>query len=217
MAARARVEESRATSWARTFVECLGTFVFMMALMFAFNSFSHGTQDLYPTFLTKGHAVHDRKTVRLIAIVYNIGALLGGILFGTWSERIGRRRAIVIAALLAIPVIPLWAYSHTRADAGSGRIPDAVHGAGSLGRDSGASERTVAAGGARHVPWVCLPAGQFAFVAQFGDSRPSWWNSGTAGAIRPCWRGRCCSWPVWWRWSRGAAESAAGRTCRTRD
>jgi SHS family lactate transporter-like MFS transporter len=51
--------------------------------------------------------------VSLIAIVYNIGALLGGIAFGTWSERIGRRRAIIIAALLAIPVIPLWAYSHT--------------------------------------------------------------------------------------------------------
>jgi len=46
-----------------------------------------------------------------ITVVANIGALLGGILFGTWSERIGRRRAIVIAALLAIPVIPLWAYS----------------------------------------------------------------------------------------------------------
>jgi SHS family lactate transporter-like MFS transporter len=49
----------------------------------------------------------------LISVVANIGALVGGILFGTWSEKIGRRRAIVIAALLAIPVIPLWAYSHT--------------------------------------------------------------------------------------------------------
>ena len=54
-----------------------------------------------------------RKTVSLIAIVYNLGALLGGVLFGTLSERIGRRRAIVIAALLSIPVIPLWAYSQT--------------------------------------------------------------------------------------------------------
>jgi len=48
--------------------------------------------------------------VSLVAIVYNVGALAGGILFGTLSERIGRRRAIVIAALLSIPVIPLWAY-----------------------------------------------------------------------------------------------------------
>jgi SHS family lactate transporter-like MFS transporter len=89
-----------------------GSFVFLVVLMFAFNSFSHGTQDLYPTFLQKNHQFSP-QTVGLIAIVYNIGALLGGILFGTWSERIGRRRAIVIAAILAIPVIPLWAYSHT--------------------------------------------------------------------------------------------------------
>ncbi len=80
--------------------------------MFAFNSLSHGTQDLYPTFLTKGHQFGP-QTVMLITVAANIGALLGGILFGTWSERIGRRRAIATAALLAIPVIPLWAYSHT--------------------------------------------------------------------------------------------------------
>jgi SHS family lactate transporter-like MFS transporter len=90
----------------------LGSFLFLVVLMFAFNSFSHGTQDLYPTFLQKNHQFSP-QTVGLIAIIYNIGALLGGILFGTWSERIGRRRAIVIAALLTIPAIPLWAYSDT--------------------------------------------------------------------------------------------------------
>jgi SHS family lactate transporter-like MFS transporter len=90
----------------------LGTFAFLVVLMFAFNSFSHGSQDLYPTFLTKDHGFAP-QTVGFIAVVANIGALLGGILFGTWSEKIGRRRAIVIAALLSIPVIPLWAYSHT--------------------------------------------------------------------------------------------------------
>jgi SHS family lactate transporter-like MFS transporter len=89
-----------------------GSFLFLVVLMFAFNSFSHGTQDLYPTFLQKNHQFSPH-IVGLIAIIYNIGALLGGILFGTWSERVGRRKAIVIAALLAIPVIPLWAYSHT--------------------------------------------------------------------------------------------------------
>jgi MFS transporter, SHS family, lactate transporter len=88
------------------------TFLLLVVLMFAFNSFSHGTQDLYPTFLTKGHGFPP-GTVMLISVTANLGALLGGILFGTWSEKIGRRRAIVIAALLAIPVIPLWAYSHT--------------------------------------------------------------------------------------------------------
>ena len=90
----------------------LGIFAFMVLLMFGFNSFSHGTQDLYPTFLEKNLQLTP-KTVGFIAITYNIGALMGGICFGDWSERSGRRRAIVIAALLSIPVIPLWAYSRT--------------------------------------------------------------------------------------------------------
>jgi SHS family lactate transporter-like MFS transporter len=89
-----------------------GIFVFLVILMFGFNSLSHGTQDVYPTFLQKNLGFGP-GAVSFIAIVYNVGALAGGILFGTLSERIGRRRAIVIAALLAIPVIPLWAYSHT--------------------------------------------------------------------------------------------------------
>jgi SHS family lactate transporter-like MFS transporter len=90
----------------------LGSFLFLIVLMFAFNSFSHGTQDLYPTFLEKNHGFSP-KTVGLVAIIYSIGALLGGIIFGAWSEHIGRRKAILIAALLALPVIPLWAYSHS--------------------------------------------------------------------------------------------------------
>jgi MFS transporter, SHS family, lactate transporter len=90
----------------------IGPLLLMAVLMFAFNSFSHGTQDLYPTFLTKGHQLGPHA-VMFVAVVANIGALVGGVLFGTWSEKIGRRRAIVIAALLSIPVIPLWAYSRT--------------------------------------------------------------------------------------------------------
>ena len=105
----ARETESRLGKDIMTYV---GTFVFLVVLMFSFNSFSHGTQDLYPTFLQQDHHFTP-QTVGSIAIVANVGALLGGILFGTWSEKIGRRKAIVIAALLAIPVIPLWAYSHT--------------------------------------------------------------------------------------------------------
>jgi MFS transporter, SHS family, lactate transporter len=93
-------------------VSYTGTFLFLVVLMFAFNSFSHGTQDLYPTFLQKDHHF-DPQTVGLIAIIANLGALAGGIFFGTWSEKIGRRKAIVMAALLAIPVTRLWAYSHT--------------------------------------------------------------------------------------------------------
>jgi len=90
----------------------LGSFLFLVVLMFGFNSLSHGTQDLYPTFLERNH-LFTPQTVRTVSMVGSIGALLGGIFFGTWSERIGRRRAIVVAALLAIPVIPLWAYTHT--------------------------------------------------------------------------------------------------------
>ncbi|MGA9965299.1 MAG: MFS transporter [Terriglobales bacterium] len=107
-----RVSRQAESHLGKDILSHLGGFLFLVVLMFAFNSFSHGTQDLYPTFLQKNHQFSP-QTVGLIAIVYNIGALLGGILFGTWSERIGRRRAIVIAAILAIPVIPLWAYSNT--------------------------------------------------------------------------------------------------------
>ncbi len=88
------------------------TFLFLVMLMTAFTSFSHGTQDLYPTFLEKNHAFGPRAT-GLVTSIGSVGALLGGICFGAWSERLGRRRAIVIASLLAIPMIPLWAWSHT--------------------------------------------------------------------------------------------------------
>jgi len=87
-------------------------FLYLTVLMFAFTSFSHGTQDLYPTFLEKNHAFGSRAS-GLITSVGSVGALLGGICFGTWSERLGRRKAIIIASLLAIPMIPLWAWSHT--------------------------------------------------------------------------------------------------------
>ena len=84
----------------------------LTVLMTAFMAFSHGTQDLYPTFLKHDHGIRG-VTLSAIAIVGNVGAVLGGIWFGTYSERVGRRRAIITAALLSIPMIPLWAWSHT--------------------------------------------------------------------------------------------------------
>ena len=84
----------------------------LTVLMTAFMAFSHGTQDLYPTFLKVDHGIRG-VTLSAIAIVGNVGAVFGGIWFGSYSERVGRRRAIITAALLSIPMIPLWAWSHT--------------------------------------------------------------------------------------------------------
>lgn len=85
-------------------------FIYAVILMTAFNFFSHGTQDLYPTFLQLQRHL-SVGTVSIIAIVYNIGAIIGGITVGALSETIGRRRAIAMSALLALPVIPLWVFS----------------------------------------------------------------------------------------------------------
>jgi SHS family lactate transporter-like MFS transporter len=87
-------------------------FLYAILMMTAFNFFSHGTQDLYPTFLEVQHHLAS-GTVGIIASIGNIGAIIGGIAFGLYSQRAGRRRAIVTAALLALPVIPLWAFSST--------------------------------------------------------------------------------------------------------
>jgi len=84
--------------------------LYVMLLMTAFNFFSHGTQDIYPTFLQKQRH-YDHSTVGAIAILYNIGAILGGLTFGSISQMLGRRRAIMTAALLAIPAVWLWAFS----------------------------------------------------------------------------------------------------------
>ena len=84
--------------------------IYAILLMTAFNFFSHSTQDLYPTFLEVGRGFSP-GTVGTIAVIFNIGAILGGLSFGSLSERIGRRRAIVAAALLSLPIVPLWAFS----------------------------------------------------------------------------------------------------------
>ena len=84
--------------------------IYAVLLMTAFNFFSHGTQDLYPTFLEVQHGL-DVHQVGLIAVIYNIGAIIGGISFGSLSESFGRRRTIVVASLLSLLVLPLWAFS----------------------------------------------------------------------------------------------------------
>jgi SHS family lactate transporter-like MFS transporter len=130
---QARVEESpvwlagaenrakpkgQSTALAQAF-KFLPTFLFLVLLMTAFMSFSHGTQDVYPTFLTVQMKLSP-ETVGLIGVLYGFGSIAGGYVFGALSERWGRKRAIITAALLAIPVIPLYAYGHSAIMLGAG-------------------------------------------------------------------------------------------------
>lgn len=98
---RRKLRESMRGHWKRL--------LYMMLLMMAFNMFSHGSQDMYPTFL-KSQLHFQTGTVTVLTMLLNAGAIVGGLGFGSWSEHIGRRRAMIVAALLALPCIPLWTY-----------------------------------------------------------------------------------------------------------
>ena len=93
-------------------------FIYLVLLMAAFNWMSHGTQDVYPTFLSATHdggAGLSHATAKWIAVIYNIGAIIGGLIFGSLSQRFGRRHTVVFCAVLGLPIVPLFAYSHTAA------------------------------------------------------------------------------------------------------
>jgi MFS transporter, SHS family, lactate transporter len=90
----------------------LPLFIFVVLLMTAFNFYSHGTQDSYPAFLKVQHKFNS-QIVGTVTAIASIGAILGGIVFGQISQQIGRRKAIVIAALVSILVIPMWAFSQS--------------------------------------------------------------------------------------------------------
>ena len=96
------------------FVQAPGLFIYAIILMAAFNFMSHGSQDLYPTFLRVQHGF-DFGTTTILAIIANVGAIAGGMLFGTLSQGWGRRRAIITAALVGLLAIPLWAFAPTTA------------------------------------------------------------------------------------------------------
>ena len=93
--------------------------VYAIILMTAFNFFSHGSQDSYPNFLKEQHHFDTHLTSRLTEIG-NVGAVLGGLFFGALSQKVGRRRAIVAAALLALPALPFWAFGSTPLILGAG-------------------------------------------------------------------------------------------------
>ena len=86
-------------------------FLFLVMLMAAMNFSSHGTQDLYPTFLEKAFGFTAERRAMLTAFTM-VGALSGGIAFGLLSDRMGRRRSMITALLLGCCVIPLWAFPH---------------------------------------------------------------------------------------------------------
>jgi len=86
--------------------------LYLIALMFLMNCLSHGTQDLYPDFLKHGHGVAP-NTVAYVTMFYNLGAVVGAIIFGLLSERIGRRYSMLTALAVAAVVIPAWAFGGT--------------------------------------------------------------------------------------------------------
>jgi MFS transporter, SHS family, lactate transporter len=88
--------------WKR-FLYLAGLMTFMMFL-------SHGTQDLFPDFLAEIHHVLPSR-VATIAIIYNVGAIVGAMIFGALSQGIGRRKGMIAALALCLLIIPLWAFA----------------------------------------------------------------------------------------------------------
>jgi MFS transporter, SHS family, lactate transporter len=85
-------------------------FIYLVLLMCAFNFMSHGTQDYYPTFLKDTFGASADTTV-LIAVIYNIGAIMGGMYFGALSQGFGRKRTIIMCAIFALVISPLFAFA----------------------------------------------------------------------------------------------------------
>jgi SHS family lactate transporter-like MFS transporter len=86
--------------------------LYLILLMAMFNFASHGTQDLYPTYLKKDHGLESSPaTVGIVIAITQVGSIVGGLSFGLASDKIGRRRAMTAAFLGAVLCIPLWAFA----------------------------------------------------------------------------------------------------------
>lgn len=108
---RHRERKQRVPLDIRGFVKQHGTlFIHAVLLMTAFNYMSHGTQDLYATFLERqrGFGINAKS---MIAIIYAIGAICGGTVIGFLSQRWGRRRSIIFCAICGICLIPAWIFA----------------------------------------------------------------------------------------------------------
>lgn len=93
-------------------------FGYLVLLMTAFTWMSHGTQDVYPVFLQAtdhGGAGLSSSAVKWIVVVYSIGGIIGGVVFGALSERFGRRHTVMWCAAMALPIVPLFAFSRSAA------------------------------------------------------------------------------------------------------
>ncbi|HEU5239196.1 MAG TPA: MFS transporter [Pyrinomonadaceae bacterium] len=87
-------------------------FIYLTILLMMMNFVSHGTQDMYPTFLERHWGFSPRSRI-LITALSMVGAIIGGVIFGYISDRWGRRRSMIVALLCAIAVVPLWAFAPT--------------------------------------------------------------------------------------------------------
>jgi SHS family lactate transporter-like MFS transporter len=107
---RADITKKIARPFSQTVREHGRLFLYAILLMTAFNCMSHGTQDLYPTFLQKQRGL-DVNQVLMVSIIYALGAICGGTIFGFLSQQWGRRRSIIIAAAIGALLIPAWIFS----------------------------------------------------------------------------------------------------------
>ena len=88
------------------------SFAYLLLVMSVMTCLSHGTQDLYPDFLKSAHGFGN-NTVATLAILYNIGAIAGALAIAHMSDRLGRRRSILLALSLSLLAIPAWAFGAT--------------------------------------------------------------------------------------------------------
>jgi SHS family lactate transporter-like MFS transporter len=106
-------QKTRQSSWSNLGREICShwkLFLYLTLLMMMMNFASHGTQDMFPTFLQRQWGMGPTQRAAITAISM-VGAILGGLLIGLLSDRFGRRRAMVAALVSAVALVPLWAYA----------------------------------------------------------------------------------------------------------